>query len=57
MAEKEDTKSKRDPFEFIKQKAAEVAAKAEEGRRNTPANVPARHGRVHAGHAEPHSPV
>ena len=32
MAEKEDTKSKRDPFEFIKQKAAEVAAKAEQAR-------------------------
>lgn len=30
MAEKEDTKGKRDPFEFIKQKAAEVAAKAEQ---------------------------
>ena len=36
MAEKEDTKSKRDPFEFIKQKAAEVAAKAEQKAAETP---------------------
>ena len=36
MAEKEDTKGKRDPFEFIKQKAAEVAAKAEQKAAETP---------------------
>ena len=36
MAEKEDIKSKRDPFEFIKQKAAEVAAKAEQKAAETP---------------------
>ena len=36
MAEKEDTKSKRDPFEFIKQKAAVVAAKAEQKAADTP---------------------
>ena len=36
MAEKEDTKSKRDPFEFIKQKAAEVAAQAEQKAAETP---------------------
>ena len=36
MAEKEDTKGKRDPFEFIKQKAAQVAAQAEEKAAATP---------------------
>lgn len=36
MAEKEDNKGKRDPFEFIKQKAAEVAAKAEQKAAETP---------------------
>ncbi len=36
MAEKEDTKSKRNSFEFIKQKAAEVAAKAEQKQVETP---------------------
>ena len=36
MAEKEDTKSKRDPLEWIKQKAAEVAAQAEQKAAETP---------------------
>ena len=36
MAENEDTKSKRDPLEWIKQKAAEVAAKAEQKAAETP---------------------
>ena len=36
MAENEDTKSKRDPLEWIKQKAAEVAAQAEQKAAETP---------------------
>lgn len=36
MAEKEDTKGGRDPLEWIKQKAAEVAAKAEQKAAETP---------------------
>ena len=36
MAENKDTKSKRDPFEFIKQKAAQVAAQAEQKAAETP---------------------
>lgn len=36
MAEKEDTKGKRDPLEWIKQKAAEVAAQAEQKAAETP---------------------
>ncbi len=36
MADIEDTKSKRDPFEFIKQKAAQVAAQAEQKAAETP---------------------
>lgn len=36
MAENEDTKSKRDPLEWIKQKAAEVAAQAEHKAAETP---------------------
>ena len=36
MAENEDTKSKRDPLEWIKQKAAEVAAKGEQRAAETP---------------------
>lgn len=36
MAEKEDTKSKRDPLEWVKQKAAEVAAQAEQKAAETP---------------------
>lgn len=36
MAENEDTKSKRDPLEWIKQKAAEAAAKAEQKAAETP---------------------
>lgn len=36
MAEKEDTKGGRDPLEWVKQKAAEVAAKAEQKAAETP---------------------
>lgn len=36
MAENEDTKSKRDPLEWIQQKAAEVAARAEQKAAETP---------------------
>ena len=36
MAENEDTKSKRDPLEWIKQKAAEVSAQAEQKAAETP---------------------
>ncbi len=36
MAENEDTKSKRDPLEWIKQKAAEVAAQAKQKAAETP---------------------
>lgn len=36
MAENEDTKSKRDPLEWVKQKAAEVAAQAEQKAAETP---------------------
>lgn len=36
MAESEDTKSKRDPLEWIKQKAAEAAARAEQKAAETP---------------------
>lgn len=36
MADNEDTKSKRDPLEWIKQKAAEVAAQAEQKAAETP---------------------
>lgn len=36
MAENEDTKSKRDPLEWIKQKAAEVAAQTEQKAAETP---------------------
>ncbi len=36
MAENEDTKSKRDPLEWIKQKAAEVTARAEQKAAETP---------------------
>lgn len=36
MAEKEDTKGKRDPLEWVKQKAAEVAAQAEQKAAETP---------------------
>ena len=36
MAENEDTKSKRDPLEWIKQKAAEVATQAEQKAAETP---------------------
>ena len=36
MAENEDTKSKRDPLEWIKQKAAKVAAQAEQKAAETP---------------------
>lgn len=40
MAEKEDIKSKRDPLEWLKQKAAEVAAKAEQKAAETPRQFP-----------------
>ncbi|MQU40839.1 hypothetical protein GHO31_26650, partial [Pseudomonas sp. FSL R10-2172] len=36
MADIEDTKSKRDPLEWVKQKAAEVAAQAEQKAAETP---------------------
>lgn len=36
MAENEDTKARRDPLEWVKQKAAEVAAKAEQKAAETP---------------------
>jgi hypothetical protein len=39
MAENEDTKSKRDPLEWIKQKAAEVAAQAEQKAAETPCQM------------------